>query len=331
MRSRVSYFIIVITCFTGYDGFSQVDLRNYDYSKVDAHARGITYKELDKLSQDITRGLTKDHEKVRAIFAWITANIEYDTKAFHRASGPVTFTYSSEEELQQLLAEQNEKTVLNVLNKQRGVCDGYARLFKFLCEKNGISCEIINGYARNNPNSIGEEQPGSNHSWNAVLLNQKWYLIDPTWGSGYTDPGVTSFTRDFRPGYFLTPPDKFILDHFPDDPEWQLMNRQVSRKEFFNLPLTKAGFLKFNISDYSPKSGIIKARKGEPIEFEFTSDQKINEILVHQQNEVYSEKANYTKKGNRYQFPFTPEQRGSYILTIFLDEESMIMYKMEVR
>lgn len=305
-----------------------------DYSAIDAHALELDgkYREIDKLANDLANGLTEDYEKVRAIFTWIAANIDYDVKAFHKGSAPIRFTYSTEEELQQLLAEENERIVREVLKNRMGVCDGYSRLFLTLCERSGIEAETIDGYGRNTLEVRGGSVvDNSNHTWNAVRINERWYLLDPTWASGYTDPAVSRFTRKFREGFYLTPPEKFIYDHFPEDSRWQLLEKNVSWSEFVNFPLVKGGFLEYNISDCKPEEGTIRIKSGRSIAFEFTSDQKIEEILVHQSDERYSSKADFEKMGNRYLFHHTMEKRGNYVITLFVNGEATLMYRAEVR
>ncbi len=316
-------------------GYSQtIDPVTADYSSIDAQALSLggKYRDIDKLANDLTHGLTEDYEKARAILVWIAANIEYDTKAFHKGSAPIRFTYSTEEELQQLLAEENDRIVGDVLKNKRAVCDGYSRLFNTLCEKSGIEAEAVDGYGRNNLEIRGGTVHDlSNHTWNAVKLNGRWYLLDPTWASGFTDPAVTRFTRKFRQGYYLTPPEKFIFDHFPEDPKWQLLNKPLTWDEFVRLPLVKGGFLEYNISDFIPTEGTIRAKAGKSIAFEFTSDWNINEILIHQSNERYSNKVNFEKRDNKYLFHHVVESRGNFVLTIFVNGESTLMYRVEVR
>lgn len=53
------------------------------------------------------------------------------------------------------------------------VCQGYATLYAIMANELGLSCEIIFG---------GVDGSSSNHAWNAVKLNNKWYCLDPTWG-----------------------------------------------------------------------------------------------------------------------------------------------------
>ena len=57
-----------------------------------------------------------------------------------------------------------------LLSPYSTVCDGYSKAFKMLCDKNGIPCIIVVGYAGN----IG-------HAWNYVKMNNRWYAIDTTW------------------------------------------------------------------------------------------------------------------------------------------------------
>jgi len=335
MKNLIYICLIGIVFLNLKPGHSQaIDPVTADYTAIDAHALslGSNYRNTDKLANDLTGGLTEDHEKARAIFTWIAANIDYDIKAFHKGSAPIRFTYSTEEELQRLLAEENDRIVGEVLKNKRAVCDGYSRLFITLCKKSGIEAEAIDGYGRNNLEIRGGSVlDNSNHTWNAVKLNNRWYLLDPTWASGYTDPGVTKFTRKFREGFYLTPPEKFIFDHYPEDPKWQLLEKNVPWNEFVSFPLVKGGFLEYNISNFKPTEGTIRIKTGRSIAFEFSSDRRIDEILVNQSNERYSDKANVDKQGNKYLFHHTVEKRGNYVITIFVNGESTLMYRVEVR
>lgn len=60
----------------------------------------------------------------------------------------------------------------------KGVCQGYAMLYQWLCEKANIECEIIEGFA-------GE--PGSTlelHAWNKVIIDGKELYVDVTFDDG---------------------------------------------------------------------------------------------------------------------------------------------------
>ena len=68
------------------------------------------------------------------------------------------------------------------------VCEGYARAFKTLCDRVGIPCVVVTGYARQNSLSSPEL-----HMWNEVQMeNGYWYAVDVTWN----DP--VPFEMDLR-------------------------------------------------------------------------------------------------------------------------------------
>lgn len=65
-----------------------------------------------------------------------------------------------------------------IMNKT-GVCDGYSNAFKLCMDILGIPCKIIRGVAN-----------GGGHSWNAVMLDDEWYMVDVTWDDPLPDkPG----------------------------------------------------------------------------------------------------------------------------------------------
>ena len=54
------------------------------------------------------------------------------------------------------------------------VCEGYAKLFKVLCDKSGIQCILVIG------KGLGDTD-WENHMWNYVKMDDMWYLVDCTW------------------------------------------------------------------------------------------------------------------------------------------------------
>ena len=54
------------------------------------------------------------------------------------------------------------------------VCEGYAKAFKFLCDKVGVECWVVSGKG----NSSLESGP---HAWNIVRINGYYHHVDVTW------------------------------------------------------------------------------------------------------------------------------------------------------
>lgn len=61
-------------------------------------------------------------------------------------------------------------TAYGALVNQVSVCEGYARAFQMLMNGLGVDCVCV----------IGSSQDQM-HIWNASLLGEDWYYIDPTW------------------------------------------------------------------------------------------------------------------------------------------------------
>src|SRR5689334_9975863 len=120
------------------------------------------------LSRILTEPYTTEREKVRSIFLWITDNISYFrmNSRFASANTRKGKTRGDSEELPDTgpLKPLTERIATQVLQQRRTFCDGYARLFKSLCDHASIRNEIITGYARSDINTAAEKF-SSNHSW----------------------------------------------------------------------------------------------------------------------------------------------------------------------
>ena len=215
------------------------------------------------LAQQLTFSHSNDLQKVKAIFYWITENISYRTRP----------TRSRKKALPVLIEEINDTAALkpldervaeNVLDDRVAVCDGYARLFKTLCIYSGIQAEVINGYARTEATKkIQRFRP--NHSWNAVMIDSVWHLLDVTWASGYITWHGGEFVRHLDEQYFLASPEQFIREHYPDDLRWTLMDDPPLMPEFRHSPFKQKSFSKYQITSYNPEKGVIEASHGDTI------------------------------------------------------------------
>ena len=97
-------------------------------------------------------------------------------------------------------------SVYGALVKKTSVCEGYAKAFKYILNSIGIDCELIQGKATN---SSGETE---SHEWNAVYLDDKWYLVDVTWDDPIIIGGGTLTIRN-KHKYLLKGTETFKVDH----------------------------------------------------------------------------------------------------------------------
>ena len=208
---------------------SMAQAKRVSFAEIDWKVQFVEAPTLDSLSRALTQPYTTDLEKVRSIFRWITEHISYKVRVpiYIRRHAPVN--HSDPDDTAAVLKPLNERVALNVFKRREAVCDGYARLFKTLCDGAGIPSEIINGYARTSFNQVGKNFL-SNHSWNAVYIDSSWHLVDATWASGYMSFRGDEFIRKYDDYYFLTRPEDFIRDHYPDELRWTLMDNPPTVK-----------------------------------------------------------------------------------------------------
>ena len=119
---------------------------------------------------------TTDYEKLRYINNYLVDNCEYVPEA---VSNPDKYAKAF--------------TTYGCLIEGKAVCEGYTNSVQLLCELLGIPCLKVTGAAY-----------GGDHIWNAVYLDDKWWMLDVT----FNDPMGTAGAKD-RWSYFLLDMDTF--------------------------------------------------------------------------------------------------------------------------
>lgn len=61
--------------------------------------------------------------------------------------------------------------------------------------------------------------------------------------------------------YFMPDPHQLIFTHFPDDPNWQLLEKSISLHDFENLVPVKSAFFKYGLQILSHKEAVIKSMR----------------------------------------------------------------------
>lgn len=173
-----------------------------------------------------------DFEIARFFYFWIAVNIQYDDEL---AS------------LRKWKTEDRDKVhPINVLKSRKAICEGYAQLYKYLLEQVDLEVEVISGHAKRGYTDKNDTSLLALHAWNAVMLNEKWKLVDVTWGNNLLS------SRENFDYWFDVTPDVFIVDHFPLDRKWQLLDNPMLIDEFAKIPDLNAGYFLLGF-DYIPK------------------------------------------------------------------------------
>lgn len=289
------------------------------------------------LAQKITTPYQSNKEKVSAIFSWITENISYKVNdRFNRQKN----AFIEEDDDGEGLKPLNERVAESVLKRKVAVCDGYSRLFKTLCDYAGIQSEIITGYARTS-GGIGKKFR-SNHNWNAVYIDSAWFLVDATWASGFTNFSGDQFIKQYDPYYFLTPPQHFIRDHYPEDIRWTLMKSPSTPKDFYFSPFKHTAFVKFRIQSFSPASGILQANLGDTLHFTLESFAEEKKVFITDISSVHSIEStlfthpeefenNSLVEGDVIRCHYVVNNPSAEWVNVVFNEEVVLRYKLNVK
>lgn len=140
------------------------------------------------IANNITESMD-EYEKVRSIHDYIVISTKYD-----------------EENLKKDTIPDIDFTAKGVLEKNIGVCRGYAEAFKLLMDKLKIDCEIVTGYA----DSVS-------HAWNVVKIDGVWYQIDCTYDDPVDENNAAGNSDNLRYDYFLITDEQICLDHTLDE------------------------------------------------------------------------------------------------------------------
>ena len=211
--------------------------RNDPHQTIDAHALATPPAEarsIEKLAAHLAAAANAEREKARAIFRWIAANITYGMGNKGTGNGPPE----------------------EVLRMRFGYCGGIAGLFEALARAMGLEVVTIPGHAKGRGYTPGTPLRGvPDHAWNAVRIDGQWELIDATWGGGFYVG--EEYRKRFEPHYFCTPPQQFIHDHFPVDPQWQLLKIPKNEAAFIFPPLLKPDFFRAGLALGGHPEGVI--------------------------------------------------------------------------
>lgn len=177
-------------------------------------------EKLDKFAFSIIDTSKSDYFQAKQIYDWVTTNITYDVKAYKKFELP---NYSP----------------LEILSKQKGVCDEYSLIYSELCNAVGIESYIVSGYTKGFRHYKGMPFLRAEHSWTVIYADSAWKFVDPTWGSGQlylktrlhrkilnkitginAPKNKLSYLAEKNDSWFDVPEDSLVLTHYPLEPAW---------------------------------------------------------------------------------------------------------------
>lgn len=115
---------------------------------VNTEEKSLYDNQLEDWTDEIIKAVDKDwsdYEKELALYDFLVENTEYN-----------------------LSAPLNQSLISAVQGES--VCLGYTKAFKYLCDKVGLECIVVEGISKD----------GVGHSWNKVNIDGNWYNVDST-------------------------------------------------------------------------------------------------------------------------------------------------------
>ncbi|WP_316635815.1 transglutaminase domain-containing protein [uncultured Flavobacterium sp.] len=213
---KINRLIVLLILLISISGYSQIK----NFEEIEKYVKEVPQSEtsdIETLTKYLKKNAKTKTEILARIYFWMVQNIEYDWDAVRNN-------------------EQIDVSAISTLENRKSVCAGYANLFKAICDNAKIKCVVIDGYAKATGFYHGEKLTKPNHAWNAVKLYDKWEFVDVTWGreSILTNEGQKEL---WNARYFLDDPNDFILEHFPEDEVWQLLDNEISIDNFFSAEM----------------------------------------------------------------------------------------------
>ncbi len=180
---------------------------------------------------------TDKKQLVKAIHDYVVTRMQYDDAALAKIEAKDYANTPSQE------AEA-------VFARRAAVCAGYAKLMVALGKAAGVEIAYVTGWIRDAQRRLAVDDAGVpdlagvRHAWNAVKLDDRWYLIDATWDDPTGGKPTTT--------YLFTPPGLMAYDHLPEDSAWQLVADPISLGDFVRQPLLSPSIGEYGLSLVEP-------------------------------------------------------------------------------
>ena len=244
----------------------------------------------------VTRLITgvSDHlQRAKIINDWICDNIAYDAQTYFGTA------YRSQD-------------YVSVLNSKLAVCAGFASLFNEMCRLASVECIIISGFSKGF-GYTGRIGSYPDHDWNAVKVNNKWYLVDVTWNAGHMDN--RTYIKRYSTDYLFLDSRSFLYSHLPLDNKYQFYAPLVTREQFVEEPYIAGAFFKYQLTFNSERLRYNNFAGNGGYVLELTSSnsalQLISAVRTAQQQDIAGAEWQ-EKSGNTTTFIFDVPDGGDY-------------------
>lgn len=335
MRSIFILTLLFSTLFYG----QRSDFPTIDFIKADSIAalyKGESLKNLPVLTYKLTNDLSTTVEKFRAIYTWVSTNIENDYGAYLTTRKKRKKLAADREAYLEWNASFTPKVFTKLIADRKTACTGYAYLIREMASLAGFKCKIVNGYGRT-PTLRLDEKSAANHSWNAIEIDGKWYVCDATWSAGRVmllDNGP-EFQNDYFDGYFLADPTLFIKNHYPLEISLSVLNDPPTFEEFLDGPVVYKEAFNFPIVPLYPTDMRMEISKNDSVSFGLSIPEKFENKEIHLvlntggNDRIVTPKSSLTPKKCVLEYTF--EKTGLYDVHLKIDDALVATYVIRVK
>jgi GrpB-like predicted nucleotidyltransferase (UPF0157 family) len=326
-------FIFVFQVNAQVSDFSTITFEKAD--KIASEYKNEMLTNLPELAYKLTSDLTTDVERFRAIFTWVCSNVANDYGLFSRNKHKRKRFQNDSLRLNDWNDKFKKIIFRKLLKDNKTICTGYAYLIKELANLANIDCEIVHGFAKTSTESV-EKSDAPNHSWNAVKLNGKWYLCDPTWASGIPNPSTFQFQFEFNDGFFLSDPNIFAANHYPVAEKWFLLDgKKPTFEAFLEAPIIYGKAYKYFSNHIQPTKLDNTIQENDVVTFRYqlldSIDKKEVRFVLEKSN---SEKEIQPKliaiAQQNLVIDYTFESKGYYDVHLYIKDDLISTYSFKV-
>lgn len=302
-----------------------------NYKSVDSVVDNYSekFKSIKQFAKQVNSDFDSDIDKIRAAYYWVSNNIEFDYAQAKKGNSYKIINYKSKARYEYELNLAKRRYAEKSLTKKKTICEGYAQILKFTYAEFGIESETITGFVKTLPNEIGEVTENSNHVWNAVKLNNEWHLIDATWSTGNKKdrPGIFNFSDE----YFFIAPEEMALTHSPENNEWQLLARPITKNSYFYKPLFYNNYFNSKMVLNSKVKGLIKVKPNNSIVLEFDSiDESKTYYYSFKENKDAAQPIIFNKNNDKFYANITFSKNNADYLALSNDDGTIAEFKIIV-
>ena len=198
-----------------------------------------------------------DIEAAFLIYKWITQNINVNCVDYNKEESPVA-----------------------VYKSGIGSFVGISALFNIMCSNMNIESVSITGFNKrlDSVEKTNRLCTKVEHYWNYILINNTYYLVDPTLSGGFCYG--TYFQKGYIDYYFGTKPEFLIKTHFPIKENYQFLENKISEEKWDQLIMRTPHFYKNGMKTISPENLNIKLKDEKKIVITYDDSLKDEKIGI---------------------------------------------------